>query len=99
MDSRVQSYINEVTRLRINGATSLVSLILFGSAASGVFSQSSDVDLIIVIPEDTSPEDMRQLRAEVTKGLPQNNIYYLTHFVKCSMHDCCCRTTGRHLVP
>jgi Nucleotidyltransferase domain len=66
MDNRVQQYLNGVTQLRPNGAISLVSVILFGSAACGAFSQSSDVDLIIVIPAETSPEDRRILRAAVT---------------------------------
>ena len=67
MESRVQQYLDEVTKLRLNGAISLVSVILFGSAASGAFSQSSDVDLIIVVPDETSPEDRRLLRAKVVE--------------------------------
>ena len=66
MESRVQQYLDEVSQLHSNSAISLVSVILFGSAASGAFSQSSDVDLIIVIPDETSPEDRRHLRAEAT---------------------------------
>ena len=65
MESGVQQYIDAVTQLRPNGATSLVSVILFGSAARGAFSQSSDVDLIIVVPDETSAEDRRRLRAKV----------------------------------
>jgi predicted nucleotidyltransferase len=67
MESRVQQYLDEVTQLHSNGAISLVSVILFGSAASGSFSQSSDVDLIIVIPDETSSEDRCHLRAEVNE--------------------------------
>ena len=67
MESRVQQYLDEVSQLHSNSAISLVSVILFGSAASGAFSQSSDVDLIIVIPDETSPEDRRHLRAEVNE--------------------------------
>jgi Nucleotidyltransferase domain len=65
--------------LHPGGVISLVSVILFGSAASGAFSESSDVDLIIVIPDETSPEDRRLLRSavtdlEITHGLrfPEN---------------------------
>jgi Nucleotidyltransferase domain len=67
MDSRVQQYLDGVAQLHSTGAISLVSVILFGSAASAAFSQSSDVDLIIVIPDETSAENRRLLRAEVTE--------------------------------
>jgi predicted nucleotidyltransferase len=67
MESRVQGYLDGVTQLHRNGAIPLASVILFGSAATGAFSQSSDVDLIIVIPDETSPEDRCLLRAEVTE--------------------------------
>ena len=66
MASRVQQYLDGVARLHPGGVISLVSVILFGSAASGAFSDSSDVDLIIVIPDETSPEDRRLLRDAVT---------------------------------
>ena len=66
MESRVQQYLNRVAQLRPNDATSLVSVILFGSAVSGAFSQSSDVDLIIVIPAETTLEERSVLRAAVT---------------------------------
>jgi predicted nucleotidyltransferase len=48
------------------GVCSLVSIILFGSAASGAFSDSSDVDLIIVLPDEATPEDRRRLREVVS---------------------------------
>jgi len=67
MESGVQQYLDAVTQLRLNGAISLVSVILFGSAASGAFSQSSDVDLIIVVPDETSAKDRRVLRAKVNE--------------------------------
>ncbi len=62
----VQQYLDGVAQLHRDRAISLVSVILFGSAASGAFSESSDVDLIIVIPDGTSPEDRRVLRGAVT---------------------------------
>jgi len=40
-------------------------MILFGSAASGAVSESSDVDLILVIPNETSPEDRLLLHRAV----------------------------------
>jgi len=67
MASSVQQYIDSVAQLRAYGENSLVSVILFGSAASGAFSESSDVDLIIVIPDETSAEDRLLLRDAVTK--------------------------------
>ena len=66
MANRVQQYLDAVAQLHAGGVISLVSVILFGSAASGAFSESSDVDLIIVIPDDISPEDTRFLRRAVT---------------------------------
>ena len=66
MASRVQQYLDGVTQLHPGDVISLVSVVLFGSAASDALSVSSDVDLIIVIPDETSPEDRRLLRSEVT---------------------------------
>jgi predicted nucleotidyltransferase len=63
MPNRVQRYLDAVTQLR---AISFVSVILFGSAATGALSESSDVDLILVIPKETSQEDRRLLRHAVT---------------------------------
>jgi Nucleotidyltransferase domain len=66
MANRVRQYLDDVAQLHVDGANSLVSVILFGSAASGAFSESSDVDLIIVIPDETSQEGRRLLRRGVT---------------------------------
>jgi hypothetical protein len=66
MASRVQQYLDGVAQLHPGGVTSLVSVILFGSAAGGAFSETSNVDLIIVIPDETSPEDRRLLHGAVT---------------------------------
>ena len=66
MANRVQQYLDAVAQLHADGGISLVSVILFGSAASGAFSESSDVDLIIVIPDETTQEDRRLLRGAVT---------------------------------
>jgi predicted nucleotidyltransferase len=41
-------------------------VILFGSAASGAFSESSDVDLVLVLPNEAALEDRRRLREAVS---------------------------------
>ncbi len=66
MTNRVRQYLDAIAQLHAGGGISLVSVILFGSAAGGAFSESSDVDLIIVIPDETSAEDRRLLRGAVT---------------------------------
>ena len=65
MANRLQRYLDAVAQVRAGGVTSLVSVILFCSAASGVLSEASDVDLIIVIPDGTSEPDRRILRGMV----------------------------------
>ena len=65
MANRLKRYLDAVAQVRAGGVTSLVSVILFGSAASGVLSEASDVDLIIVIPDGTSEPDRRILRGMV----------------------------------
>jgi len=74
MASSVQQYIDAVAQLHASGENSLVSVILFGSAASGAFSESSDVDLILVLPNEAAMDDRRRLREavsdlEITHGL------------------------------
>ncbi len=74
MASRVQQYIDAVAQLHACGENLLVSVILFGSAASEAFSESSDVDLILVLPNEAGLEDRRRLREavsdlEITHGL------------------------------
>jgi len=74
MASSVQQYIDAVAQLHTCGGNSLVSVILFGSAASGAFSASSDVDLILVLPNEAALDDRRRLREavsdlEITHGL------------------------------
>jgi hypothetical protein len=61
---RAQQYLDAVAQLPC-GESSLVSVILFGSAASGAVSGSSDVDLIIVLPDGATAEDRRRLGGEV----------------------------------
>src|SRR5271154_6121718 len=74
MVSSVQQYIDAVAQLHACGENSLVSVILFGSAASGAFSESSDVDLILVLRNEASLDDQHRLREavsdlEITHGL------------------------------
>jgi Nucleotidyltransferase domain len=64
--SRIDEYLNALAQLRLPGEGSLVSIILFGSAANGAFrAEISDVDLIIVLPDGASPEDRTRIRNEV----------------------------------
>ena len=62
---RVQTYLDDLLRICAQIEQPLVSMILFGSAASGGFSSVSDVDLMIVVPDETTSEGKRKLRAEV----------------------------------
>jgi predicted nucleotidyltransferase len=65
---RVQAYLGAIIRTCAEGGSALVSVILFGSAATGGFSGTvSDVDLILVLPDGASPEDRRRLRDDVTR--------------------------------
>jgi predicted nucleotidyltransferase len=63
----VQSYLDELVRTCAQIEQPLVSVILFGSAASGGFSNVSDVDLIIVVPDGTTSDGRSKLRAEVVR--------------------------------
>jgi len=45
----------------------LVSVVLFGSAAKGGFSTISDVDLILVLPDEATRENKRGVREEVAR--------------------------------
>ncbi len=67
MADRVHQYLDAVAQLHGDGVISLVSVILFGSAASGAFRESSDVDLIVVISNQASREERRILRGAVTE--------------------------------
>jgi predicted nucleotidyltransferase len=62
----VQQYIDAVAQLHASGENSLVSVIVFGSAASGAFSESSDVDLILVLPNEVALNDRRRLRGTIS---------------------------------
>jgi predicted nucleotidyltransferase len=71
--TRVQQYLDAVAQLH-RGVSPLVSVILFGSTASGACSESSDVDLIVVLPDGATAEDRRRLHwaisgLEIAHGL------------------------------
>uniref|UniRef100_Q01Y61 Polymerase nucleotidyl transferase domain-containing protein n=1 Tax=Solibacter usitatus (strain Ellin6076) TaxID=234267 RepID=Q01Y61_SOLUE len=73
MNPRIQQYLNAIAQLHHDGAASLVSVILFGSSATGATSDSSDVDLILVLPDDANYTDRVRLRGlvadlEITYG-------------------------------
>src|SRR5579875_48258 len=65
---RVRGYLDAVAEACNRDGGGLVSLIVFGSAAKGGFSrQVSDVDLIVVLPDDASRERRARVRGEVSR--------------------------------
>lgn len=64
---RVQTHLDAVVQTCAQAGHSLVSVVLFGSTARGGFSDVSDVDLIIVLPDDTTRETKCRLREEVAR--------------------------------
>ena len=68
LPARVQRYIEALVDTSAHDRTGLLSVVLFGSAARGGFSGGvSDVDLIIVIPDDASPGTRDLLREAVIR--------------------------------
>ena len=97
--SRVQQYLDAVAQLHTCGVSSLVSVILFGSAASGAVAESSDVDLIIVLPDGATTEDRRRLHGaisglEIAHGLrlpatrPKNPLERFAEHAGGDAHSC-----------
>jgi len=65
---RVQNYVSALAQLRVGDGRPLVSLVLFGSAAKGGFvSDTSDVDLFAILPDGSTPNDMRSLREAASR--------------------------------
>jgi len=65
---RVQAYVETIVHTCANGGRALVSVVLFGSAAIGGWVETaSDVDLILVVPDCATDEDMDRLRSEVER--------------------------------
>jgi hypothetical protein len=63
---RVQGYLDAILRLCSERGIGILSVILFGSSATGGFSETvSDVDLIFILRDDASPEARSRLRNEV----------------------------------
>jgi predicted nucleotidyltransferase len=67
LPERVQIYLGEVIQVCAQDGRPVVCLVLFGSATKGGFSDVSDVDLIVVLPDEATPADKRRLRATVTQ--------------------------------
>jgi predicted nucleotidyltransferase len=68
LPARVQSYIEALVQTWAQERAPLVSVVLFGSAAKGGFSGDvSDVDLIIVVPDDASRAKRRRLGEDVAR--------------------------------
>ena len=66
--SRVQAYVETVVNTCADGGRALVSVILFGSAAIGHWVEMvSDVDLILVVPDCATDEEIDRLHSEVER--------------------------------
>ena len=66
--SRVQAYVETIVHTCANGGRALVSVVLFGSAAIGHWVETvSDVDLILVVPDCATDEEIDRLRREVER--------------------------------
>ena len=66
LPDRVQTYIRALVRTCTQDGESLVSVVLFGSAAKGGFSGDvSDVDVIVVVSDDVSRASKRRLGEDV----------------------------------
>lgn len=65
LPSRVRAYLDALVGASAAAGPPLVSVILFGSTVRGGFSDISDVDLIIVLPDAATREDKGRIRDEV----------------------------------
>ncbi len=76
----VQAYLEALVRTCGGSGRALVSIVLFGSSATGGFSaKASDVDLILIVSDGTSEEDRRRLREaaeriEALHGFRENDV-------------------------
>jgi Nucleotidyltransferase domain len=64
---RVQAYLDALAGACETVGPPLVSVVLFGSTVRGGFSDISDVDLIIVLPDGATPEDKARIRDGVAR--------------------------------
>jgi predicted nucleotidyltransferase len=63
---RVEAYLRDIVRLCGAPAGPVLSVVLFGSAATGSYTAAiSDVDLLLVVRDDVSPEERRRVRESV----------------------------------
>ena len=68
LPARVQTYIESLVQSCAQDQAPLVSVVLFGSAAKGGFSGDvSDVDLIMVVPDEASSTNRQGLRDAVVR--------------------------------
>jgi predicted nucleotidyltransferase len=68
LPARVQTYLEALVQTCARDQAPLVSLVLFGSAAKSGFSEDvSDVDVIIVVPDDVSVAKRHQLGEDVAR--------------------------------
>src|SRR5436305_3855348 len=78
---RVQAYIETIVHTCADNGRALVSVVLFGSAAIGGWVETiSDVDLILVVPDTATDEDMDRLcrdveRIEILHGLRRHSVH------------------------
>jgi predicted nucleotidyltransferase len=64
----VQIYLDAIVRASLEETCTLASILLFGSCVTGGYSGSvSDVDLILVLADDASPEQRSRLRQQVER--------------------------------
>jgi hypothetical protein len=63
----IEAYLADVARIRLARGDPLVSVVLFGSAATGGYAAGvSDVDLLVVLPNEASTEERRAVRDAVS---------------------------------
>ena len=66
--ARVRTYIDTLVNVSAQAGAPVVSVILFGSAAAGGFSDPvSDVDLIVVLDDDATPAMRRRLSEDIVR--------------------------------
>jgi predicted nucleotidyltransferase len=66
--SRVQAYIETIVHSCADDGRALVSVVLFGSAAIGGWTETvSDVDLILVVPDSATDDATTRLRSEAER--------------------------------
>jgi len=65
---RVRTYVDSIVETCADGGQALVSMVLFGSAAIGGWVETvSDVDILLVISDNATNEDMVRLHREVER--------------------------------